>query len=108
MENKDYLLGIRKELEQIYNGEATTEDGEEKTFFDYLCDDVLDYDYTVNSQKEITGCRLWVTIGGPNVWIDTNDNEIKLAWGCDRDNLWLPSEIADEITEALRESVVLC
>lgn len=107
MENKEYLQGIRDELEQIYKGEATSEEKESKSFYDYICDDVLDYDFTLNSQKELTGVRLWVTIGGPNVWIDTNDNEIKLAWGTDRESLWLPSEIAQELTDCMREMLEL-
>jgi len=103
MENKKYLQSIREELEAIYKGETLTEEGEQKSFYDYISEDVLDYDFTLNSQKELTGCRLWVTLGGPNVWIDTNDNEIKLAWGTDRESDWLPSEIAEEINDIMRE-----
>ena len=62
MENKKYLQGIRDELEQIYKGEATSEEKESKSFYDYICDDVLDYDFTLNSQKELTGVRLWVIL----------------------------------------------
>lgn len=103
MENKKYLQGIRESLEALYNGETLTEEGEQKSFYDYICDDVLDYDFTLNSQKELTGVRLYVTLGGPNVWIDTNDNEIKLAWGTDKETLWLPSEIAEELNDCMRE-----
>ena len=93
-ENRKYLEGIREEIENYYNG--FEEDGEERSMVDYLSD-VLDYEITLNSSMEYRSCKVWVTIGGPNVWIDTAENEIKLAWGAERDSIWLPSEICEEI-----------
>ena len=93
-ENRKYLEGIREEIENYYNG--FEEDGEEKGMYDYLAD-ILDYEITLNSSMEYRSCKVWVTLGGPNVWIDTAENEIKLAWGGERDSIWLPSEICEEI-----------
>lgn len=107
MENKKYLQGIREELEAIYNGEAKNEEGEAKSFYDFICEDVLDYEITLNSSMEYKSCKLWVTLGGPNVYIDTAEQEIKLAWGCDRESLWLPSGICKEI-DAIQEEFYNC
>ena len=93
-ENRKYLEGIREEIENYYNG--FEEDGEERSMVDYLSD-VLDYEITLNSSMEYRSCKVWVTLGGPNVWIDTAENEIKLAWCGERDSIWLPSEICEEI-----------
>lgn len=93
-ENRKYLEGIRKEIENYYNG--FEEDGEERSMVDYLSD-VLDYEITLNSRMEYRSCKVWVTLGGPNVWIDTAENEIKLAWSNERESIWLPSEICEEI-----------
>lgn len=101
-ENKKYLEGIREELEAIYNGEATNEEGEAASFYDYISD-CLDVEYIINSRKEYKSCKIWVTLGGPNVWIDTDTQEIKLAWGTDRESLWLPSEICEEIDSVMEE-----
>lgn len=93
-ENRKYLEGIREELENYYNG--FEEDGEERSMVDYLSD-VIDYEITLNSRMEYRSCKVWVTLGGPNVWIDTAENEIKLAWSNERESIWLPSEICEEI-----------
>ena len=99
-ENREYLLRVREEIENYYNG--FEEDGEEKGLYDYLSD-ILDFEITINSQMEFSSCKVWITLGGPNVWIDTASHEIKLAWGGERAELWLPSEICDEIDSYFEE-----
>ena len=99
-ENMEYLKRVREEIENYYNG--FEEDEEEKTLYDYLAD-VLDYEITINSSFEYSSCKVWITLGGPNVWIDTASHEIKLAWGGERAELWLPSEICDEIDSYFEE-----
>ena len=99
-ENRNYLQGIRDEIERYYNG--FEEDGEEKSLFDYLSD-CLDYEITINSSMEYRSCKVWITLGGPNVWLDTADQEIKLAWGNERDSIWLPSEFCEEIDSYFEE-----
>ena len=86
-ENREYLERIRAEIEEHYNG-FTNEDDEEVTLFDYLSD-VLDFEITVNSQMQFSYCKVYITLGGPTVWIDTADREIKIAWGGGRDSIYL-------------------
>ena len=104
-ENRDYLLRVREEIEEYYNG-FKNEDGEEVSLFDYLSD-VLDFEITINSRMEYSSCKIWVALGGPNVWIDTAEREIKLAWGGERDSLYLESDICDEI-DAYFEEIYNC
>lgn len=106
MENRKYVEGIRKELEAIYNGEVLNDEGEQASFYDYV-NDVLDYEMTINSLNEYKSCKLFVTLGGPNVWIDTADQEIKLAWGSERESIWLPSEICEEL-DCIMEELYNC
>lgn len=101
-ENLDMLYRIREELEEIYQGKAKTEDGETATFYDYF-EDVLDFEYTVNSRREFVGVKVWITLGGPNIWLDTRSQEICLAWGSDREAVWLPSEFCQEIDYIFEE-----
>jgi len=103
MESKNYIENIRKELENIYNGIEMTEENEQKTFYDYICNDVLDYNITLNSQKILIGCRLFVTLGGPCVYIDTVNNNITIVWGTEKEEIWLPSEISEEINTCMSE-----
>lgn len=99
-ENRDYLLRLREEIKNYYNG--FEEEGEEKGMYDYLTD-VLDFEITINSRMEYSSCKVWVAFGGPNVWIDTAEREIKLAWGGERDSVYLDSDICDEIDSYFEE-----
>lgn len=98
----DYLNRIFDELNAIYEGRATNEDGETASMWDYT-GDILDYEFTISSSGELLGVRAYVTLGGPNVWIDTRDGEIAGAWGTDRASRWLPSEICEELNEVFGE-----
>ena len=100
-ENREYLERIREEIENYYNG-FENEDGEEVGLYDYLSD-VLDYEITINSMLEYSSCKVWIALGGPNVWIDTREREIKLAWGGERDGIYLDSDICDEIDSYFEE-----
>lgn len=103
-ELKAYCENIRKELNAIYEGttQEQNDDGEQMTLYDYFAD-ALDYEYTIASTGDFLGVRVYVTLGGPNVWIDTRNGVIAGAWGTDREETWLPSEIADEINDIFRE-----
>lgn len=102
-ENRAMLENIREELENIYNGKEMNEDGEIKTFWDYISEDVLDLNYIINADKSYKAVSLLITFGGPNIYIDTWEKEIKLFWGGEKETLWLPSEITEEIDSVMEE-----
>lgn len=101
-ENREYCKRIAEELEAIYNGTETNEEGEPITLYDYFSD-VLDWEYTIDSRKEYKSVCVWVTLGGPNVWIDTSDSYIRLAWGSDREEYPLSYYVRDEIDNIFEE-----
>lgn len=103
-ELKAYCENIRNELNAIYEGttEQTNDDNEKMTMYDYFRD-ALDYEYTISARGDFLGVRVYVALGGPNVWLDTRNGVIKGAWGCDREEIWLPSKIATEIDEIFEE-----
>lgn len=102
MTNKQYVENIRKELEKIYDGKALNEDGEQATFYDYF-EDALDIEYTINANRTYKAVTVWITLGGPNVCINTRDHEIQLFWAGERETAWIPSEICDEIDAIFEE-----
>ena len=102
-DNKKMLEAIREELEAIYNGEQINDDGEQVTFWDYISNDVLDFNYIINADKSYKACSLLITFGGPNIYINTWDQEIQLFWAGDHETLWLPSEICNEIDAVMEE-----
>ena len=99
-ENREYLLRVREEIEMYYNG--FEEDEEEKSLYDYLSE-ILDYEIAIDSSMNYISCKAWVTLGGPNVWIDTRERAIKLAWGNERDDIYLDSNICEEIDSYFEE-----
>ena len=98
----NYCNSIYNDLNEIYEGNATNDDGEQATMYDYFADP-LDFEYTIAANGEYLGVRVYVALGGPNVWIDTRRGEIGGAWGSDRADRWLPREICDEIDEIFSE-----
>lgn len=108
-ELKRMCENIREELEQLYNNEWSDEEREQREEDGEPCDmgeyfnDCLDVEYTISSRGEYLGASVWVTIGGPSIWIDTRDNEIKGRWGSDAVDIRLPSEIANEIDNVFEE-----
>lgn len=101
-ENREYCKNIANELEAIYNGEVLNDDGEQVTLYDYFSD-VLDWEYTIGSKKEYKSVCIWVTLGGPNAWIDTSDSYIRLAWGTSGEEYPLSYNVRDEIDSIFEE-----
>lgn len=63
---------------------------------DYF-EDVLDVDYTCNYRKAYTSVKLWVTLGGPGVCINTAAHEVQLFWGGDTASYPIDWDVCDEI-----------
>ena len=108
-ELKSMCEGIRGELTRLYNADYTEEqvaeleeNGEPTNLYDYFTN-VLDFEYTINADKSYKAVRVWVTLGGPNICIDTRYNEVRGFWGSDEASAWLPSEIAEEIDNIFEE-----
>ena len=90
------------ELNMIYEGHAKNEDGEPVSLYDWICD-ALDIEYILDSNRALIGAHIYVTLGGPTVWVDTRRNSIECRWGTESDSRWLPCEIVDEINDILSE-----
>lgn len=103
------LKNILKELKNLHEAELTDEEreaaeenGEAYDLYSYFAD-VLDFEYTVDSRKEYSSVKVWLTLGGPNIWIDTSEREIRGAWGSSRESVYLPYEICEEIDSIFEE-----
>lgn len=96
-----------KELKTLYvmseaEYDRRSEEGENIDLIDYVSD-VLDTEYILDSNFTLIGARLYITLGGPTIYVDTHDNEVVGHWGTEQVTRWLPSEIADEINDLLIE-----
>lgn len=95
------MENIRNELGLCFEGCLQDEDGEKTNLYDYLVDEALDVDFRVDCYKKPIGCRVWIAIGGPNIWIDTEKGLIEGAWGVEREILLINEELCGAILEAL-------
>lgn len=82
--------------------EIDPDDAENITMYDYM-DDVLDIEYIINSRREYIGARLYVTLGGPTVYVDTRDQMVRLYWGGERAERGLSCNTCDALDDVLRE-----
>lgn len=101
-ENREYCKRIAKEIEEYAAGKMVDDAGNELGLYDYLAN-ALDYEFTVGSRKEYKSAKIWVTLGGPNMWIDTAERAVKLAWATDREEYPLTYDVCDEIDEIMQE-----
>ena len=90
---------VAKFLEREDHGK--NDDGEGFTVYDYL-QDVYAINYTINSSRDYLGARLLVAGGGPNIWVNTENNCIEGYWGGDEvsvyyiDNLGLDDAVEEQ------------
>lgn len=102
LENREYCKRIAKEIEECAAGKMVDDDENQISLYDYLFD-VLDYEFTIDSRREYVSVKIWVTLGGPNVWIDTAERAVKLAWAADREEYPLDWDVCKEIDDIMRE-----
>ena len=106
-----YAFLVRDEIEGIWAAAWSEEEREEREemgeavdLWDYLRD-VLDVDYTIDSNGELIGSRWYVTLGGPTCWIDTRERAVMASWGNERGWAALDPELCEEIDEMARENL---
>lgn len=95
---RDVETGEEKEMDP----ETVSGDFEELSVYDYMAD-VLDYEITIDSRLEYKSAKIWVALGGPNVWIDTAEKAVKSAWGTDRAEYPVDSDTCEEIDEYMQD-----
>jgi hypothetical protein len=66
-------------------------------------EDCLDIEYTIDSRGNYLGVCVWICVGGPGIWIDTRDRAVKLAWGSDRAEAYITSDVVDAIDDIFEE-----
>ena len=65
--------------------------------WDYFEGNVLDIEYTINSDLEYVGARIMIAFGGPNIYINTNSKRVELYWWGDTAEAALSDRAVDAI-----------
>lgn len=104
-ECREYAKRVAEEIEAYYNG-TINEDGEEVSLYDYVAD-ALDYEVVLTSQKTVKAVRLYVTLGGPTCWIDTEEHAVICHWGTDKAECSIDWDLCNELEEIIAEYMEL-
>ena len=78
--------------------EIADDDLEIATIGDYFSD-FYDIDYIVDSNKKYKACRVLVAFGGPNIYIDTWEQEVQLSWWGEHAEAHIPDDLCEQIDD---------
>lgn len=102
-ENFEYCKRVAEELKQYINGEIIDEEtGEELALCDYFSD-ILDIEYIINQDLTYSAVKVYVTLGGPTVWIDTYTGAVELRWANEKASYFLLSDTIDAVNNYFEE-----
>ena len=113
-------IRIAEELEAHANGRAYTDENgdvvildseEEPTdemeyrgLYDFI-NDALDIEVTCGLSGDYRGAKLYMTVGGPSIWIDTQSGFVEGRWATDSCSKWVDSDAIDALNEAIEEII---
>lgn len=108
-ELENMVTSIRDELNRLYEDDYTDEqrdemeeNGEAYDLYSYFAD-ALDIEYTVDSRLNYRSARIAVTLGGPNIYVDTAEKSVVGYWGSDTAESPLPWELSDAIDDIMAD-----
>lgn len=108
-ELENMVTSIRDDLNRLYEADYTDEErdemeerGEGYDLYSYFAD-ALDIEYTISGNMDFLGARIAVTLGGPNIYINTRTGYVEGYWGTDKAEAWIPSEVCEEINAIFEE-----
>lgn len=101
----EYAKRVAEEAEAYYNG-TTNEEGEEVSLYDYFAE-ALDYEVILTSNRTVKSVRLYVTLGGPTCWIDTEEHAVVCHWGTEKAEWGIDWDLCDELEEIAAECMEL-
>ena len=105
-ECREYAERIAEEAEAYYNGTEQNENGEDLSLYDYF-NDALDYDVLLSSTKAVKAVRLYVTLGGPTCWIDTEEHTVVCCWGTEKAEYPIDWDLCNELESIVAEVMEL-
>lgn len=93
--NRQYFINIAKYLEKLTPEQL-------QKYFDNE-NVVLDLEYACNYQGNYLGAKIYLVLGGPNIWYDTRKNSLILEQGANREEYFIKTDTADQIDELFEQ-----
>ena len=90
-------------------GEVDTEDyssenyAEQASLYDYFTDGIYGEHYVVDSENNVEGAIFMVACGGPNIWIDSWEEVVRLSWWFDKASYPLSTSVVAELNKFAEE-----
>ena len=113
-------IRIAEELEAHANGSAYTDENgdvvildsedeptdemEYRGLYDFI-NDALDIEVTCGLSGDYRGAKLYMTVGGPAIWVDTQSGTVEGRWATDSFSKWVDSDAIDALDEAIEEII---
>ena len=72
------------------------------SLYDYL-QECYDVEYRIGGDREYRSAEICLAWGGPNVYVDTAENAVKLFWGGERETYYISGSVSDEIDDICEE-----
>ena len=69
------------------------------SIYDYLGKNVYDVEYRIDAKGNYKSVEVMVAVGGPNIYIDTADNYVKLFWWRERAEYSFFSNVGNALDE---------
>lgn len=65
----------------------------------FMMDEVLEIRFIVDSHAEYCGALIYVTLGGPTIWVDTRAHAVKGTWGTESAEWGITSRAVDALDD---------
>lgn len=72
--------------------------------YDFI-NDALDIEVIQGLSGDYRGAKLYMTVGGPTIWVDTQNGTVEGRWGVDSCSKWVDSDAIDELNDAIEELI---
>lgn len=89
---------ISEELDEAAENGFIVYDGDDDEDGEYYFDDTYGTDYIFRSRIGLVGVRILVACGGPNIYIDSFNEEVVGYWGGDEVHYPIHRDVADMVT----------
>lgn len=81
-----------------------TDEMEYRGLYDFI-NDAIDIEVTCGLSGDYRGAKLYMTVGGPTIWIDTQTGFVEGRWATDSCSKWVDSDAIDELNDAIQELI---
>lgn len=81
-----------------------TDEMEYRGMYDFI-NDAIDIEVIQGLSGDYLGAKLYMTVGGPTIWVYTQTGFVEGRWATDSCSKWVDSDAIDALNEAIEELI---